>query len=66
MNDVGVTTGSSKNEGGCNGCTDHITEFGGQNHKVYVIQLRGVIVRVCDSCRKELLLKLAKAGDIYG
>lgn len=62
MMDVRVSIRTSRQEGTCNGCTNHTTEHGSRDHKVYVIELRGVYVRVCEECRHELLRQLRNAN----
>lgn len=52
---IDVTTDSSREVGGCNGCLDHSTAEGTAEHKVWIISLRGVSVRVCETCKAKLL-----------
>lgn len=59
--DVSVTKNRSRSVGGCNACTRNYHEHGCNDHWVWVIELRGVSVRVCEECRAELRKKLAEA-----
>ncbi len=46
--EVSVTAGLVRNEGGCNGCTEHEAE------RVAVMTFRGLTVRLCRECLKAL------------
>ncbi len=61
MREVSVVKAKSRQVGGCNGCTEHITLDGGIEHVVWEIDLRGVSVRVCKECRAQLIAKLLEA-----
>ncbi len=59
--EITVTRRSSRQEGTCNACTRHYHGNGCNEHVVFVIETRGVQVRVCSDCRRELLEKLRAA-----
>lgn len=46
---------SSREAGGCNGCTQHNTAAGITEHDVLLIQVGGVELRVCSMCLTRLL-----------
>jgi len=55
---VSIGTGTSQQQGGCNGCTSYITGQGMVPHRVWIIHIRGSSFRLCDECKKELVRQL--------
>lgn len=53
-----VRRGNSHELGSCNACARHCTASGQLYHDVREITFRGMLVRVCDECAKELIQKL--------
>ena len=60
--EIKVIKNYSRNVGGCNACTTHIDVNGMIPHEVVEVQLRSLVFRLCDDCRKELIKKLSDIG----
>ena len=54
MTQIDIVETTRMEDGSCNGCQNRTG-----NYLVYKIQFKTIAVCVCDSCRKELMEKLA-------
>lgn len=45
-----ITAAESRDAGGCNACVDHVAARGTVPHRVWVVEMRGASLRVCDNC----------------
>ncbi len=59
---INVTKSTSKAEGSCNACTKHISSTGVDLHTVFCVNLRSISVRLCPSCKRELIEKLSASA----
>lgn len=55
MREIKITKGNSKQDGGCNACTEHFDSNGSVEHTVWIITFRYASVRVCKECKEKLI-----------
>lgn len=70
MRDIRLHSASSKQEGGCNACDDHLTLTGQEEHRVWVVTLGprsgSLAFRLCDACLAAFQTEAAQATAKHG
>lgn len=61
---ITINKHKSNEFGGCNACTKHFDQYGMKMHDVWIVELRGISIRLCKECLVKLKQNLQDAIDL--